>query len=88
MTEPEKPLRYSELSPAMVDVLRIYRAVEMAYPQGPQRATQTLAGFEVWRKKRSRMTPQAGSTGPGMIKENNDMASRDPQRKPLEVSGA
>lgn len=44
-------LRYSELSPEMVAVLRIERALETAYPQNGNKASLILQGYEAFRKR-------------------------------------
>lgn len=62
--------RYSELTPAMVSVLRVYRAVEGAYPQDGDRATRTLAGYEDWRRKRVGGHLRSSVTNPGIDHRN------------------
>jgi hypothetical protein len=48
------PLRYSELTPAMINALRVFSAIEQAYPEGQQRATKTLEGWRTWKLKKFR----------------------------------
>lgn len=62
--------RYSEITPAMVSVLRVYRAVEGAYPQDGDRATRTLAGYEDWRRKGASGHLRSSGTNPGIDHRN------------------
>lgn len=45
------PLRYSELTPEMIAVLRIEASLEGCYPQNGARASQILAGWSAWKAK-------------------------------------
>ena len=45
-------MKYAELTPEMLAVLRLEKALERCYPQNGDRASRVLDGYEAWRKAR------------------------------------
>lgn len=54
-------LRYPDLTPALLAVLRIERALEPAY--GDTKAPKILDGYDAWRKRSGSRTPQVEGEG-------------------------
>jgi len=48
VTNRREPFRYSELTPDLLNALRIMAALEQCYPKHGDRCQRTLAGYAEW----------------------------------------